>query len=76
LRREAYAAQVAVGEEQLALDFRHPFVGHLPGYLGIGEAAGADQPSWDDYVDLLMRVWHGLLDSPMSADEALLHGVF
>lgn len=73
LRIGVYAAQVAVSEAQLNFDFRHPFVGHLPGYLAIGQAAGTDQPSWDEYVDSLMRQWHALLDSPVSADEQLLH---
>ncbi len=53
-------------------DFRNPFVGHLPGYLTIGETAGADQPNWHDYVDLLTRQWHALLDSPISAEERVL----
>jgi Domain of unknown function (DUF4263) len=64
---------VAVSEAQLNFDFRHPFVGYLSGYLAIGEAAGKDQPSWDDYTYLLMRQWRALLDSPASAEEQLLH---
>jgi hypothetical protein len=68
-----YDAQVEVSETQLNFDFRHPFVGHLPGYLAIGEAAGIDQPSWDEYTYLLMRQWRALLDSPVSAEEQLLH---
>jgi hypothetical protein len=48
LRSRAYAAQVAVSEARLDFDFEQPFVGHLPGYLTIGEAAGTDQPSWDE----------------------------
>jgi hypothetical protein len=62
-----------VSETQLNFDFRHPFVGYLPGYLAIGEAAGTDQPSWDEYTYLLMRHWRALLDSPISAEEQLLH---
>lgn len=54
-------------------NFRRPFVGHLPGYLAISEAADTDQPGWDEYSDLLMRQWGALLDSPASADEQLLH---
>lgn len=61
------------GEAQLIFDFRHPFIGHLPGYLAIGEAAGADRPSRDEYEYLLMRQWRALLDSPASAAEPLLH---
>jgi hypothetical protein len=64
---------VAVSEAQLNLDFRHPFIGHLPGYLAIGEAAGTDQPSWNEYTYLLMRQWRALLDTPISAEEQLLH---
>jgi len=64
---------VAAIEAQVNFDFRHPFVGHLPGYLAIGEAAGTDQPGWDEYTFLLMRQWHGLLDTPISAEEQLLH---
>ena len=63
---------MAVSEAQLDFDFRHPFAGHLPGYLAIGQAAGTDQPSWDEYVDSLMQQWHALLDSPLSVDEQLL----
>ena len=70
--RGAYAANVAVSEARSNVDFRHPFVGHLPGYLAISEAAGAEQPSWDEYVALLMRQWQALLDSPASTDEGLL----
>ena len=65
--------QVVVGDEQLNIDFRGPFVGHIPGYLAIGEKAGTEQPSWDDYVDLLMQQWYQLLDSSSSADEHLVH---
>ena len=64
---------MTVGEAQLSFDFRRPFIGHLPGYLTISETAGIDQPSWDEYVYLLMRQWRALLDSPISADERLLH---
>ena len=64
---------MAVSEAQLNFDFRHPFVGHLPGYLAISEAAGTDQPSWDEYTYFLMRQWHALLDTPISAEEQLLH---
>lgn len=64
---------MTVNEAQLNFDFQHPFVGHLPGYLAISEAAGADPPSWDEYADLLMQQWRALLDSPMSADEQLVH---
>jgi len=73
MRFGMYDAQVAVGETQLNFDFRHPFVGYLPGYLAIGEAAGTAQPSWDEYIYLLMLQWRALLDSPSSADEQLLH---
>ena len=65
--------QVVVGDEQLNIDFRGPSVGHIPGYLAIGEKAGTEQPSWDDYVDLLMQQWYQLLDSSSSADEHLVH---
>jgi Shedu protein SduA, C-terminal len=64
---------VAVIDAQINFDFWRPFVGYLPGYLAISEAAGTDQPSWHEYVDLLRRQWHALLDSPMSNVEQLLH---
>jgi hypothetical protein len=73
LRSRAYATQVAVSEARLDFDFEQPFVGHLPGYLAIGEAAGIDQPSWDRYTYLLIRQWHALLDTPISTQEQLLH---
>jgi Domain of unknown function (DUF4263) len=41
--------------------------------LAISETAGTDQPGVDEYLDLLMGQWHALLDSPISADEQLLH---
>jgi len=62
---------VAVSEVQLNFDFRHPLVGHLPGYLAISEAAGTDQPSWDEYADLLMRQWHALWSVPAFLDTGL-----
>ncbi|MGN6682309.1 MAG: hypothetical protein ACTHKL_31485 [Streptosporangiaceae bacterium] len=58
--------QVVVGDEQLNIDFRRPFVGHSPGYLAIGEKAGTEQPSWDDYVDLLMQQWCSLKVIPLT----------
>jgi len=73
LSSRAYAAHVAVIDAQINFGFWRPFVGYLPGYLAISEAAGTDQPSWHEYVDLLRRQWHALLDSPMSNVEQLLH---
>jgi hypothetical protein len=64
---------VAVSDAQIDFDFWHPFVGYLPGCLAINEAAGPDQPSWDEYVDLPRRQWHAPLDSPISKVEQLLH---
>lgn len=64
---------MAVDEAQSNFDFRHPFVGYLPGYLAIGEAAGKNRPNWDEYEYLLMQQWRMLLDSPASAEEQLLH---
>ena len=53
--------------------FRTPFIGHLPGFLAVSEAAGADRPPEEAYNDLLMRQWRALLDSPASKDERLVH---
>jgi hypothetical protein len=71
---KGYAALVtATDPETAAADFRRPFVGHLPGYLTIGEAAGTEPPDAKVYSELLMQRWQALLDSPESADERLLH---
>lgn len=57
-----------------ALDFRSPFVGHLPGYLTASEPTAPGRPSEAVYNDLLMKQWRALLDSPASRDEHLLQG--
>ena len=56
-----------------ALNFREPFVGHLPGYLAASELTAPGEPSQDVYNDLLMRQWRALIDSPESKDESLIH---
>src|SRR5690348_5817994 len=69
-----YAVQVIVTEpEPVADHFRQPFIGHLPGYLAISEAAGAHPPSAEPYNELLLQRWQALLDSTDSADERVLH---
>jgi Shedu protein SduA, C-terminal len=57
-----------------AVDFRKPFVGHLPGYLTASEPTAPGRPSEEVYNDLLMKQWGTLLDSPASRDERLLQG--
>jgi hypothetical protein len=56
-----------------ATDFHQPFVGHLPGYLAVGELTAPGPPSEALYDELLMAHWRALLDSPASRDERLLH---
>ena len=57
-----------------AVDFRKPFVGHLPGYLTASEPTVPGRPSEEVYNDLLMKQWRALLDNPASRDERLLQG--
>jgi Shedu protein SduA, C-terminal len=57
-----------------AVDFRRPFVGHLPGYLTASEPTAPGRPSEEVYDDLLMKQWRTLLDSPASRNERLLQG--
>jgi hypothetical protein len=54
------------------VDFRDPFVGHLPGYLAENEQTAPGRPSEEAYNRLLTERWQQLLDSPESKDEALL----
>lgn len=53
-------------------DFRHPFIGHLPGYPEAAQASGTDRPSEELYNQLLMEQWRLLVDSEASRDEKVV----
>lgn len=55
------------------VDFRQPFIGHLPGYLDVCASAAPEPPNLEVYNELLMGRWRALLESPQSMDERLLH---
>jgi hypothetical protein len=70
---KGYAARVTAIDPTVAMpDFRQPFIGHLPGFREIGEAAGTGPPDEKLYFELIMQRWQALLDSPESSDERLL----
>lgn len=65
-----------VATEHAADEFRTPFVGHLPGFLAVGEQTGSGRPSVSEYARLLMLRWTVLLDSPASHHKPLLRAFF
>jgi hypothetical protein len=61
------------GDLAQAVDFREPFIGHLPGYLEVVAASAPGPPDVEVYNELLMAQWRALLESPESRDESLVH---
>lgn len=54
------------------VDFRDPFVGHLPGYLAENDRTAPGPPKEEIYSRLLTERWQQLLESPESKDEGLI----